>query len=90
MGILTILLLSHSVVSNSVGPPWTVAHHAPLSVGFPRQEYWSIPFPGDISDLGIEPASPTLHVGSLSLSHLGSPLTVLILLIHEQGISLHF
>ena len=26
--------------------PWTVAHQAPLSMGFPRQEYWSgLPFP---------------------------------------------
>ena len=40
---------------------WTVAHHAPLSVGFSRQEYWSVlpfPYPGDLSDPGIEPVSP--------------------------------
>ena len=33
---------------------------APLSIGFPRQEYWSgLPFPppGDLPDLGIEPMS---------------------------------
>ena len=39
---------------------WTVAHQAPLSVGFSRQEYWSgVPFPspGDLPDLGIEPVS---------------------------------
>ena len=37
-------MLSHSVVSNSV-IPWTVGHHAPLSVKFSRQEYWSgLPF----------------------------------------------
>ena len=38
--------------------PWTVARQAPLSVGFPRQEYWcSLPFPSpeDIPDPGIEP-----------------------------------
>ena len=37
--------------------PWTVAHWAPLSVGFPRQEYWSgLPFasPGDLPNLGVE------------------------------------
>ena len=37
---------------------WTVAHQAPLSVGFPRQEYWSgllFLSPGNLPDLGIEP-----------------------------------
>ena len=37
--------------------PWTVAHQAPLSMGFCRQEYWSqLPFssPGDLTDPGIE------------------------------------
>ena len=41
--------------------PWTVAHQAPLSVGFFRQAYWSgLPFPppGDLPDTGIEPTSP--------------------------------
>ena len=40
--------------------PRTVAHQAPLFMGFPRQEYWSeLPFPplGDIPDLGIKPLS---------------------------------
>ena len=39
---------------------WTVAHQAPLSMGFPRQEYWSglpFPSPGDLPNSGIEPAS---------------------------------
>ena len=43
--------------------PWAVAHQAPLSMGFPRQEYWSgLPFssPGALPNLGIELASPTL------------------------------
>ena len=31
---------SHTIVSNSV-TPWPVARQAPLSMGFPRQEYWS-------------------------------------------------
>ena len=41
--------------------PWTVAHQAPLSMGFLRQEYWSgLPFasPGDLLNPGIEPRSP--------------------------------
>ena len=36
--------------------PWTVAHQAPPSMGFSRQEYWSgLPFPssGDLPDPGI-------------------------------------
>ena len=44
--------------------PWTVAHQAALSMGFPRQEYWSglpFPSPGDLPDLGIEPRSPALQ-----------------------------
>ena len=46
--------------------PWTVALQAPLSMGFPRQEYWSelpFPSPGDPSNPGIKPtflASPAL------------------------------
>ena len=46
-----------------VTPPWTVAHQAPLSMGFPRQEYWSeLPFHslGDLPDPGIEPVSSLL------------------------------
>ncbi|CAI9169360.1 unnamed protein product [Rangifer tarandus platyrhynchus] len=42
--------------------PWTVAHQAPLSMGFSRQEYWSglpFPSPGDLPDPGIEPGSPS-------------------------------
>ena len=45
---------------------WTVAHQAPLSVGFSRQEYWSgLPFPpaGDIPDPGTKPTSPALVGG---------------------------
>ena len=41
--------------------PWTVAYHAPLSMGFSRQEYWSgLPFPSpeDLPNPGTEPGSP--------------------------------
>ena len=54
---------------------WAVAHQAPLSMGFSRQEYWSgepCPPPGDLPDTGIEPASPTtpsLEEDYLPLSH---------------------
>ena len=62
--------------------PWTVAHQAPLSVGFPRQEDWSgLPFPplGHLPDPGIKPmfpASSALQADSFLLSHLGSLVTV--------------
>ena len=49
---------------------WTVAHQAPLSMGFSRQEYWSgLPFPppGDLPDRGIEAGSPTLWADSLPI-----------------------
>ena len=42
---------------------WTVALQAPLSIGFPSQEYRSgLPFlsPGDLPNPGVEPMSPTL------------------------------
>ena len=49
-----------------------VAHQAPPSMEFSRQEYWSgLPFPppGDPPDSGIEPMSPALQVDSSPLSH---------------------
>ena len=53
--------------------PSTVAHQAPLSLGFSRQEYWNTLFQGNIPDPGIEPESPTLQADSLLLSQQGSP-----------------
>ena len=47
---------------------WTVAHQAPLSMGFSRQEYWSgLPFPSpeNLPDPGIELWSPALQADSL-------------------------
>ena len=51
---------------------WTVACHAPLSMGFSRQEYWSglpFPSPGDLPNPGIKPSV----TDSLPLSYQGSP-----------------
>ena len=48
--------------------PWTVAHQAPLSMGFSRQDYWSelsFPSPEDLSGPGIKPGSPSRQVDSL-------------------------
>ena len=49
--------------------PWIVAHQAPLSVGFSRQEYWSglsFPSPGDLPNSGIKPSSPALEADALT------------------------
>ena len=57
-----VLLLSHLVVSNSVTSR-TLISQALLSMGLPRQEYWSgLPFPsrGDLPQPGIKTASPAL------------------------------
>ena len=58
--------------------PWIIAHQAPLSLEFSRQEYWSgWPFPslGDLPNLLIEPVSPLLAGGFsyIGLSHQESP-----------------
>ena len=61
------------------GTPWTVAHQAPLSMEFSRQEYWSVlpcPTPGDLPDTGIEPsspASPEMAGGFSTTASLGKP-----------------
>ena len=56
--------------------PWTVASQAPLSTGFPRQDYWSglpFPSPGNLSDQGIELMSPTLASGFFTIESSGKP-----------------
>ena len=58
--------------------PWTVAHQAPLSMEFSRQEYWSgLPFPSPeyFPNPGIEPGSPALQTGSLLFEPPGKPTT---------------
>ena len=57
--------------------PWTVAHQAPLSMEFSRQEFWSglpCPSPGDLPDPGIKPRSPALQAESLSFELPRKPL----------------
>ena len=47
---------------------WTVACQTPLSMEFPKQEYWNglpCPFPGDLPDPGFKPRSPALQADSL-------------------------
>ena len=52
---------------NCITIPRTVAHQAPLSMEFSRQDYWSgspFPFLGDLPDAGIESRSPALQADS--------------------------
>ena len=81
-----ILIFKQSIWLTEVGrvwlyvTPWTVAHQAPLSMGFPRQEYWSgwqFSSPGDLSDPGIEPRSPALQMDSSSTELWGKSLGML-------------
>ena len=54
--------------------PWTVAYQASPSMGFSRQEYWSVlpsPSPGDLPNSGIEPGSPALEADTLTSEPLG-------------------
>ena len=56
------------VMSNSFVTPWALARQTALSMGFPRQEYWSgLPFLslGDLPNPGIEPGYLSLQVDSL-------------------------
>ena len=69
--------VSCSAVSNSFATPWTVPRQAPLSMGFPRQEYWSglpFPSPGDPPHPGIKTRFPTLQADSLLSELPGNPI----------------
>ena len=69
-------VLSHSSCILLCVTLWTVAHQAPLSRGFSRQEYWSglpcLP-PGDLPDSGIKPTSPALKANFLPSEQTGKP-----------------
>ena len=81
--------------------PETVAHQAPLSMEFSKQEYWSrllLPSPGDLPDPGMEPASPASPVlagGFFTTEPPGKPsLTfsskfILLSHAHHEGHSMH-
>ena len=59
--------------------PWTVAHQGPLSLGFPRKEYWSgfpCPPPGDLLNPVIELESPAQQADSLPVELPGMPICV--------------
>ena len=62
-------------MASSFVTPWTVAHPAPLSMGFPRQEFWGglpFPSPGGLTIQGLSLCLLHGQVDSLLLSHQGS------------------
>ena len=61
LGLMLLLLSLVTQLCPSLCNPMHLAHQAPLSMGFSRQEYWSMlpfPSPGDLPILGIKPESP--------------------------------
>ena len=69
--------------------PWTVAHQAPLSMGFSRQEYWSelpFPSPGDLPNPGVEPASSALAGRFFTTEPPGNQINNQYLLLLGQGL----
>ena len=73
--IMTMESVRCSAVSN-FATPWTVAHKAPLYMGFSRQESWNeLPFSssGDLPHTGIKPRSPALQAYSLPSEPPGKP-----------------
>ena len=66
---------------------WTVAHQAPPSMGFSRQEYWSglpFPSPGNLPNPGIEPRSPTWEADALTSEPPGKPMRVTPFLLRDS------
>ena len=60
--------------------PMDVAHQAPMSIAFSRQEHWSglpCPPPGDLSHPTLEPGSPALQADSLPTEAAGKPQIIL-------------
>ena len=87
-------LINHckSTITNQLFvTPWTVAHQAPLSMGFFRQESWSglaFPSPGDVPDQGLNPCFLwLLHCRQIlyPLRHLGSPPFIQYPVIKQNG-----
>ena len=68
-------MLSHFSPVWHFSTPWTIAHQAPLSMGYSRQECWSglpCPPPGGLPNSGIQPGTPALQADSLPCEPLGN------------------
>ena len=68
---MTVCAFSEAQSCQTLATPWTAAHQAPLSIGFPRQEFWSeLPFPSprDLPDPVESLLSPALAGGFFTTS----------------------
>ena len=75
-------VLSHFSYVWLLATPWTVAHQAPLSMGFSTQEYWSglpFPSPGDLPNPGIKPPTPAFTNGFFTTEPPGKPWIMVII-----------
>ena len=73
---LFLFFFSNQVVSDCFVTPWTIAHQAPLFMGFSSQKYWSglpILSPGNLPNPGIKLMSPALQADSLVSEPPGKP-----------------
>ena len=71
-----VVILAAKLCLSPSWPPWTVACQAPLSMGFPRQEYWSglsLPSPGISPTQGWNLCLLHWQVGSLPVVPPGKP-----------------
>ena len=78
--------ISRSLVFCLFVTPRNIAHQDPLSMGFSRQEYWSVfpfPPPGDLPNPGVEPRSLALQTDSLPSKSWGKKLPYLILYVEN-------
>ena len=85
-GIVYDFKITHLCPTYSLTTPLTIAHQAPLSMEFPRQEYWNwlpFPSPGDLLSLEIEPASPPLAGRFFTTEPRGSSWTYTLTFIEE-------
>ena len=86
-----LLLFSHGSHAQPFATPWTIAYQAPLSMEFPRQEYWSgfhFLLQGNLSDLGSNPTAPALASRFFCTEPPGKPVVLTIYL--NVYILIHF
>ena len=71
----TVVVLVTQSCPDLFATPWSINHQAPLSMGFPRQEYYVLPFPssGELPYPGIKPTSPSLAGGFFTTEPPGKP-----------------